>query len=73
MMELRTISTHSEENEDQCVVCGEMICMRDFNEFWMVEPLNKRIWTFRICLDCQDFGRFDKWLKNRFFLEDGEE
>ncbi len=67
-----TIRTQSDaiKGEECCVVCGEDIDMNDYNEFWLVEPLNKRLWTFKICLQCQEFGRFAKWLKTRFGLEE---
>lgn len=71
---MMTIRTQSDviKGEEYCVVCGEEICLRDYNEFWLVEPLNKRFWTFRICNQCQDSGRFAKWLQTRFGLEEGE-
>jgi len=54
---------------DICCICGQDY--DDYNEWILVEPMNKEVFTFRVCNDCTEFtGRFYKLLQERFEIEE---
>ena len=45
---------------DVCPICGETY--DDYNEWILVEPQNKVVFIFKICMECNDSGRFKTFL-----------
>ena len=60
---LRVQGTYYDPDDDKCVVCAEPIGMDDYNEMFLIEPLNKRVWWLKVCMSCQDNGPFDRWIQ----------
>ncbi len=52
---------------DICPICGEPY--DDYNEWILVEPQNKEVFTFNICMECNDDGRFKKFLERTLLIK----
>ena len=54
---------------DECAICGQDY--DDYTEWHLVEPMNKEVFTFRVCNDCTEFtGRFYKFLQERLEIKE---
>ncbi len=53
----------SSDSSDICNICGSEYV--DFNEWHLIEPLNKIVHSFHVCMTCDESGMWEEFINEK--------